>query len=57
VVGLGSSLPVAIDRTGEHVLYLVGHSRPALWEATIADGRLTRVRQLIANANLGAAAW
>lgn len=54
---LGATLPVAVDRTGEHILYLVGHSPPGLWEATIADGRLTNKRRLIADSNVGAAAW
>ena len=57
VLTLGGSLPVAIDRVGEHVLYLVGHSPPALWEATIADGGLTDARRLIADSKLGVAAW
>jgi hypothetical protein len=57
VLDLGASLPVAIDRTGQHILYLVSHSPPRLWEATIVDGRLTDPRRLIADSNLGAAAW
>jgi hypothetical protein len=57
VLTFTDSLPVAIDRSGTHLLYLVGHSPPALWEATIAAGRLTDQRRLIADSELGPAAW
>lgn len=40
------SLPLAFDPTGTHLLYLVGHSPPVLWEATIADGHLSDRRRL-----------
>jgi hypothetical protein len=56
VLTFTASLPVAIDRSGTHLLYLVGHSPPALWEATIAAGRLTDQRRLIADSELGPAA-
>jgi hypothetical protein len=51
------TLPIAIDRSGTHLLYLLGHSPPALWEATIADGHLTDQHRLIANNRLGPVAW
>lgn len=57
VLSLGASLPVAIDRAGAQILYLIGHSPPALWKATIAGSRPAHARRLIANSQLGAAAW
>jgi len=51
------TLPVAIDRSGTHILYLQGHNPPALWRATIDAGHLTDRRRLIANSNLGPIAW
>ena len=39
------SLPLAFDPTGAHIMYLVGHNPPVLWEATIAEGEpIDRVR-------------
>jgi hypothetical protein len=35
------AMPVAIAPDGDRVLYLLGHTRPALWVAAIRDGRLT----------------
>jgi hypothetical protein len=56
-LSLGPVLPVAFDLTGTHVLYLVGHSPPALWVAQIAPGRLVDPHPLIRNADLENAAW
>lgn len=50
------SLPLAFDRTGTHLMYLVGHSPPTLWEATIADGRLTD-RSRLPTHSWGSIAW
>jgi hypothetical protein len=35
------AMPVAIAPDGDRVLYLVGHTPPALWVASIRNGRLT----------------
>ncbi len=40
------SLPVALDPTGTHLMYLAGHNPPSLWEATVTDGHLTDRRRL-----------
>ncbi len=57
VADLGDVVPFGFDPSGEQIMYLVGHTPPALWEATIADGRLTARRELIADAMFGALAW
>jgi hypothetical protein len=49
------SLPDAFDRSGSNLLYLVGHRPPVLWEATIANGRLTGQRRL--NTKAAPIAW
>ncbi|HUJ08304.1 MAG TPA: hypothetical protein VLX31_19545 [Streptosporangiaceae bacterium] len=54
------ALPVAFAPDADRVLYLVGHTPPALWVATIRDGRLT-ARHLLLTDNhsfgLDNAAW
>lgn len=50
------SLPLAFDPTGDHLMYLVGHSPPRLWEATIAGGRLTD-RARLPGRRWGPIAW
>jgi hypothetical protein len=42
---------------GTHILYLLGHSPPALWRATISGARLTGRRQLLGSSQLGAVSW
>jgi hypothetical protein len=57
VAALAPVLPVAFDLAGTHLLYLVGHSPPALWVGQLAPGRLVDPHRLIANADLGSVAW
>jgi hypothetical protein len=57
VLRLGDRLPVAIDRFGSHILYLAGHSPPALWKATIAGNHLADRRKLISRSAPDPAAW
>ena len=56
VLTIRDSLPLAFDPTGTRLLYLVGHSPPVLWEATIADGRLSDRWRLPKN-SWGPIAW
>jgi len=56
VLTIPNSLPLAFDPSGTHLLYLVGHSPPVLWEATIANGHLTD-RQRLPKRNWGSIAW
>jgi hypothetical protein len=51
------SLPMAIDSSGTRLLFVLGHSPPALWEATIGRGHLTDRRRLLADSRLGPVAW
>jgi hypothetical protein len=55
VLTIRDSLPCKFDRSGTHLLYLVGHNPPALWAATIANGRLTDKRRL--NSKAAPIAW
>jgi WD40-like Beta Propeller Repeat len=48
---------MAFDPLARRLLYLVGHSPPALWRATIAGGRLVGRHLLIRNSQLGPVAW
>jgi hypothetical protein len=48
---------MAFDPAARRVLYLVGHSPPALWTATIAGRRLSHRHLLIKDSQLGAVAW
>jgi hypothetical protein len=53
-------LPVAFAPLGDRVLYLVGHTPPALWVATIRDGRLVNRHLLLTDSNrfgIGNVAW
>lgn len=45
VLTIRDSLPLAFDPTGTHLMYLVGHSPPVLWEATVANGHLSDRRR------------
>src|SRR5262249_50075487 len=40
-------LPVVIAPLGDRVLFLVGHTPPALWAASIRHGRLTNQHRLL----------
>jgi hypothetical protein len=56
VLTIPNSLALSFDPSGTRLLYLVGHKRPTLAEATIADGKLIPApwRDPL---NLGALAW
>jgi hypothetical protein len=49
-------LPLAIDRTAQHILYVKG-TPPALWVATIGAAGLTDAHRLISRSRVGPAAW
>lgn len=53
-------MAVALAPDGERILYLVGHTPPALWAATIGNGRLTGRHRLFtdtAKFEFDQAAW
>jgi hypothetical protein len=54
---LPDDFPVALSPSGARLLYLVGHNPPALWVASLARGRVSHPRRLIADARLDEAAW
>lgn len=54
---LPNGLVLTFDRSGRQLLYLVGHSPPALWTADVASGQPTDQRLLMPAAELQAAAW
>ena len=57
LVSVAGSLPVAIDPSAGRLLYIVGHSPPALWVGALVPGHLVGRHRLIAGAQLGEAAW
>jgi WD40-like Beta Propeller Repeat len=57
VASIPSGMVLAFDPSGTHILYLLGHSPPALWRATISGARLTGRRQLLGSSQLGAVSW
>jgi hypothetical protein len=57
LLSLPDTLPIAFSPSGARLLYLVGHSPPALWVARLAGGRLAHPHRLTRNARLGAVAW
>jgi len=53
-------MPVVIAPRGDFVLYLVGHTPPALWAAAIRNGRLTGEHRLLTDTSefgVDQAAW
>ncbi len=53
-------MPVVIAPRGDRVLYLVGHTPPALWAAAIKNGRLTGQHRLLTDTSefgVDQAAW
>jgi hypothetical protein len=48
---------VAFDPSGRQLLYLVGHSSPELWAATIKGHQLIHRHLLVENPSLDAFAW
>jgi hypothetical protein len=57
ILWFGDARPAALDRSGTHMLYLLGHHPPALWEATVAGGGLTDRHRLLPDSPLGPAAY
>lgn len=57
VLTIAHALVVAFDPTGRGLLYLVGHSPPSLWTATLEDHRLSQRHLLIRNPPLDVYAW
>jgi hypothetical protein len=57
VLTIPNSLPLSFDPTGTHLLYLVGHSPPALTEASIANGQLINGPWRNPHLRLEALAW
>ena len=57
LVSVAGSEPVAIDPSAGRLLYIVGHSPPALWVGALVPGHLVGRHRLIASAQLGEAAW
>lgn len=57
ILNLGRGvLPVAIDRSAQHILYIKGHP-PALWEAMISRDRLRDAHRLVSHSRFETAAW
>jgi hypothetical protein len=57
LVSMAPVLPLALDPVGGRLLYLAGHSPPALWIGAFEPGHLIARHRLIANAQADAAAW
>jgi hypothetical protein len=57
LLSLDITLPVAFSPSGARLLYLVGHSPPALWVARIGRGHLVHPHRLLRDARLGGVAW
>jgi WD40-like Beta Propeller Repeat len=57
LVDLNHGLVLGFDRSGADLLYLLGSDPPALWRATIEDGKLIARRLLLKNSDLEAVAW
>jgi hypothetical protein len=52
-----SALTLVFDPSGTRLLYLLGHSPPALWSAAVIDGQLRDRRPLLRNSEIDAVAW
>ncbi|MGO9956154.1 MAG: hypothetical protein ACLP50_09280 [Solirubrobacteraceae bacterium] len=50
-----AGLAMSFDATGSRLLYLVGHSPPALWIADLTQAGLTHAERLIPDSQIGAA--
>jgi hypothetical protein len=57
VLTIAHSLVVSFDASGRQLLYLLGHSPPNLWTATINDHQLDHRHLLVKNPSLDALAW
>ncbi len=57
VVAIPAAQVVALDPSGQRLLYIQGHSPPALWAATLGPGRLVGSRRLFRDNPVGEAAW
>jgi len=54
LASIRQGLAMTFDATGSQLLYLIGHSPPALWIADLGPTGLTHARRLIANSAIGA---
>jgi hypothetical protein len=54
---LSPDLVMAMNPLADGVLYLVGHTAPALWVAELSGGRLVNAHLLIRNSMLAPIAW
>jgi hypothetical protein len=57
LLSLPPVLPLAFDPGGTHLLYLDGHSPPALWVGEITQHGLKRRHLLLSDAHVGSLAW
>jgi hypothetical protein len=57
LVSLPPVLPLALDPVGGRLLYLAGHSPPALWIGALEPGHLIARHRLLANTQADAAVW
>jgi hypothetical protein len=57
VLTIAHALPVAFDPGGRELLYLLGHSPPNLWTATLENHHLVQSRRLVGDPPVDAYAW
>jgi hypothetical protein len=57
LVDLNHGLVLGFDRSGADLLYVLESDPPALWRATIKDGKLIARQLLLKNSDLEAVAW
>jgi hypothetical protein len=57
IADLSLDLVMAVSPLADGVLYLVGHTPPALWVAELGGGRLMKSHLLIRNSMLDSVAW
>lgn len=53
----GPFLAEAVSPSGTKLLYILGHSPPALWVANLHQGHLAHARRLLVAPRIGAIAW
>jgi hypothetical protein len=57
VLSLPPVSPIAFGPLGTQLLYVAGHSPPALWIGEVANGRLAHARRLIADSHVVSASF
>lgn len=57
LLDIHGGLVLSFDPTGDRLLYLLGSSPPALWSATVTDGRISDRKRLFKDSPVGATAW